>query len=136
MSKVIESSDQVINSQNFSEGSCKNQFGCSQGKAKDNALLGNKGANPHEMTALDLPVPFGFIFTTRTCIEYNRLGEKLPDGIITQVMQVITKIEIHQGKKFGVPQNQMLVSVCSGAAVSMPGMMNTILNLGLNDKIY
>ena len=107
-----------------------------EGKAKDNALLGNKGANLHEMTALDLPVPFGLIFTTRTCIEYNRLGEKLPDGIITQVMQVITKIEIHQGKKFGVPQNQLLVPVCSGAAVSMPGMMDTILNLGLNDKIY
>ena len=69
-----------------------------EGKAKDNALLGNKGANLHEMTALDLPVPFGLIFTTRTCIEYNRLGEKLLDGIITQVMQVITKIEIHQGK--------------------------------------
>ena len=63
-----------------------------EGKAKDNALLGNKGANLHEMTALDLPVPFGFIFTTRTCIEYNRLGEKLPDGFITQVMQVITEI--------------------------------------------
>jgi len=88
------------------------------------------------MTALDLPVPFGFIFTTRTCIEYNRLGGKLPDGIITQVMQVITEIEIHQGKKFGVPQNQLLVSVRSGAVVSMPGMMDTILNLGLNDKIY
>jgi len=105
-----------------------------EGKAKDNALLGNKGANLHEMTALDLPVPFGFIFTTRTCIEYNRLGEKLPDGIITQVMQVITEIEIHQGKKFGVPQNQLLVSVRSGAVVSMPGMMDTILNLGLNDE--
>ena len=88
------------------------------------------------MTALDLPVPFGFILTTKTFIEYNRLGEKLPDGIITQVMQVITEIEIHQSKKFGVPQNQLLVSVCSGAVVSMPGMMDTILNLGLNDKIY
>ena len=107
-----------------------------EGRAKDNALLVNKGANLHEMTALDLPVPFGFIFTTRTCFEYNRLGEKLPDGIITQVMQVITEIEIHQGKKFGVPQNQLMVSVCSGAAVSMPGMMDTILNLGLNDEIY
>ena len=107
-----------------------------EGEAKDNALQGNKGANPHKMTDLDLPVPFGFIFTTSTCIEYNRLGEKLPDGIITQVMQVITKNEIHQGKKFGVPQNQLLVSVCSGAAVSMPIMMNTILKLGLNDEIY
>ena len=107
-----------------------------EGKAKDNALLGNKGANLHEMTALDLPVPIGFIFTTRTCIEYNRLGEKLLDGIITQVMQVITEIEIHQSKKFGDPQNPMLVSVRSGAVVSMPGMMDTILNLGLNDKIY
>ena len=66
----------------------------------------------------------------------SRLGEKLPDGIITQVMQVITEIEIHQGKKFGVPQNQLLVSVCYGAAVSMPRMMDTILNLGLNDEIY
>ena len=55
------------------------------------------------MTALDLPVPFGFIFINRTCIEYNRLGEKLPDGIIAQVMQVITEIEINQGKKLGVP---------------------------------
>jgi len=88
------------------------------------------------MTAPDLPVPFGFIFTTRTCIEYNGLGEKLPDGNIPQVMQVISEIEIHQGKKFGVPQNPLLVSVRSGAAVSMPGMMDTILNLGLNDEIY
>ena len=58
-----------------------------EGKAKDNALLGNKGANLHEMTALDLPVPFGFIFTTRTCIEYNCLGEKLPDGVMNRVMR-------------------------------------------------
>ena len=57
-------------------------------------------------------------------------------GSLPKVMQVITKIEIHQGKKFGVPQNQLLVSVCSGAAVSMPRMMDTILNLGLNDEIY
>ena len=87
------------------------------------------------MTTLDLPVPFGFILTTRTCIEYNRLGGKLPVGVINQV-SVITEIEIHQGKKFGVPQNPLLVSVRSGAAVSMPGMMDTILNLGLNDEIY
>ncbi len=107
-----------------------------EGKAKDNALLGYKGTNLHEMTALDLPVPLGFIFTPRTCIEYNRFGEKLTDGIIIRIMQVITEIKIHQGKKFGVPQNQLLVSVCPGAVVSMPGMMDTILNLGLNDEIY
>ena len=89
--------------------------------------MGNKGANLREITALDLPVQFGFIFTTWTCIKYNHLGEKLPYGIITKVMQVITEIEIHQGKIFGVPQNQLLVSVCSGSAVSMPGMMDTIL---------
>jgi len=58
-----------------------------EGKAKDNALLGNKGANLNEMTALDLPVPFGFIFTTKTCIEYNRLGGKLPDGVMNRVMR-------------------------------------------------
>ena len=58
-----------------------------EGRAKDNALLVNKGANLHEMTALDLPVPFGFIFTTKTCIEYNRLGGKLPDGVMNWVMR-------------------------------------------------
>ena len=107
----------------------------SEGSAKDNTLLGNKGANLCEMTALDMPVPFGFIITTETCLEYNRLGEKLPDDLMDEVMQAITAIEKRFGKKFANVKDPLLVSVRSGAAVSMPGMMDTILNLGLNDKI-
>ncbi|MBC8257823.1 MAG: pyruvate, phosphate dikinase [SAR324 cluster bacterium] len=107
----------------------------SEGRSKDNALLGNKGANLCEMTALDLPVPFGFIISTETCNEFNRLGKQLPDGVMLQVMQAITEIEVQLGKKFGDPLNPLLISVRSGAAVSMPGMMDTILNLGLNDEI-
>ena len=87
MSKVIESSGQVINSQNFSEGSCNSVWLFTEGKAKGNALLGNKDANLCEMKALDLPVPFGFILTTKTCIEYNRLGGKIPDGVMNQVIR-------------------------------------------------
>ena len=87
------------------------------------------------MKTLDLPVPFGFILTTKTCIEYNRLGGKLPVGVINQV-SAITEIEDHQSKQFGDPQNPLLVSVRSGAVVSMPGMMDINLNLGLNDEIY
>ena len=69
-----------------------------EGKAKDNALLGNKGANLHEMIALDLPVPFGFIFTTKTCIEYNRLGGKLPDGVMNRVMRNYRKLRFTKAK--------------------------------------
>ena len=107
----------------------------SEGSAKDNTLLGNKGANLCEMTALNLPVPFGFIITTEACLEYNRLGEKLPEGLMDEVMQAITEIETRFGKKFANAKDPLLVSVRSGAAVSMPGMMDTILNLGLNDEI-
>ena len=87
------------------------------------------------MTALNLPVPFGFIITTEACLEYNRLGEKLPEGLMDEVMQAITAIEKRFGKKFANVKDPLLVSVRSGAAVSMPGMMDTILNLGLNDEI-
>ena len=106
-----------------------------EGKAKDNALLGNIGANFCEMKALDLPVPFGFILTTKTCIEYNRLGGKLPDGVINQVMRNYWNWDSPK-QKFGDPQNLLLFYVRSGAVVSMPGMMDTILNLGLNNEIY
>src|SRR3954453_5109728 len=96
-------------------------------------LLGGKGANLAAMTRINLPVPAGFTITTEVCTAYYASGKKLPPGLIEEVQQNIAKLERETGKKFGDPKNPLLVAVRSGARDSMPGMMDTILNLGLND---
>ncbi|RIL82490.1 pyruvate, phosphate dikinase, partial [Staphylococcus equorum] len=96
-------------------------------------LLGGKGANLSEMKRLGLPVPDGFTLTTEACIEYLKQGETLPEAVITQLKEQLTAFSTRTGKAFSDDQNLLLVSVRSGAKISMPGMMDTILNLGLND---
>ncbi len=98
-------------------------------------LLGGKGANLAEMTKIGLPVPQGFTVTTEACTQYYEDGRKINDEIMTQVMEGVKKMEEINGKKFGDLKNPLLVSVRSGARASMPGMMDTILNLGLNDQV-
>jgi len=102
--------------------------------SKNRMLLGGKGAGLSEMTRLKLPVPPGFTITTQVCNKYYENGMKLPKNVISDVMQNITKIEKKTGKKWNSASNPLLVSVRSGAAISMPGMMDTILNLGLNEQ--
>jgi len=102
--------------------------------SKNRMLLGGKGAGLSEMTHLKLPVPPGFTITTQVCNEYYDNGRKLEKNVIPEVMKNITKIEKKTGKKWNSANNPLLVSVRSGAAISMPGMMDTILNLGLNDQ--
>jgi pyruvate,orthophosphate dikinase len=97
-------------------------------------LLGGKGANLSEMTNIGLPVPPGFTITTETCNLFHELGKKWPEGLWDQVLSSLTKLESKMGMKFNDLVNPLLVSVRSGSAVSMPGMMDTVLNLGLNDK--
>ncbi len=97
-------------------------------------LLGGKGANLAEMTNIGLSVPQGFTVTTEACQAYYAIGENFPDGLWEQVIPAIKDVESTSGKKFGDPENPLLVSVRSGAKISMPGMMDTILNLGLNDQ--
>src|SRR5689334_7641726 len=96
-------------------------------------LLGGKGVGLAEMTQLGIPVPPGFTITTEACRAYMREGGKLPQGLAEQVEEHVGRLEERSGKRFGDPHDPLLVSVRSGAAVSMPGMMDTILNLGLND---
>ncbi len=105
----------------------------SEGNASMRDLLGGKGANLAEMTGLGLPVPQGFTVTTEACNRYYQDGEKIGDDIMAQIFEYLAKAEEINGKKFGDPENPLLVSVRSGARASMPGMMDTILNLGLND---
>ncbi len=97
-------------------------------------LLGGKGANLAEMTRLGIPVPPGFTITTKACIAYLKGGEKLPRGLWKQVQEALRAIEAQTGKRFGEPKNPLLVSCRSGAKFSMPGMMDTVLNIGLNDE--
>jgi pyruvate,orthophosphate dikinase len=104
-----------------------------EGEASKKALLGGKGANLAEMTNIGLPVPYGFTVTTDACAEFYKQGEKLSKEIEKQVNECMRVIEEQSGKKFGDIKDPLLVSVRSGAAISMPGMMDTILNLGLND---
>ena len=104
------------------------------GKGTWKDLLGGKGANLAEMTSIGLPVPPGFTITTEVCGQYYQAGEKLPQGLMADVKKNVSLLEKELGKKFGDARNPLLVSVRSGAAVSMPGMMNTILNLGLTDQ--
>ncbi|AZT90299.1 pyruvate, phosphate dikinase [Caldicellulosiruptor changbaiensis] len=98
-------------------------------------LLGGKGANLAEMTNLGLPVPPGFTVTTEACTRYYDEGEKIADEIVEEIFEKLAELEKITGKKFGDPSNPLLVSVRSGARVSMPGMMDTILNLGINDEV-
>ncbi|HET7815485.1 MAG TPA: pyruvate, phosphate dikinase [Candidatus Baltobacteraceae bacterium] len=105
-----------------------------EGNGKMKELLGGKGAGLAEMTRAGLPVPPGFTITTDTCLKYYALGRKNPPGLSDSVNEAMNELERRTGKGFGDAQNPLLVSVRSGARVSMPGMMDTILNLGLNDK--
>ncbi len=106
-----------------------------EGNATMRNLLGGKGANLAEMTNLGLPVPQGFTITTEACTQYYEDGQKINDEIMGQIMDHINKMEEITGKKFGDKENPLLVSVRSGARASMPGMMDTILNLGLNEEV-
>ena len=107
----------------------------SEGNANMRELLGGKGANLAEMTGLGLPVPQGFTISTEACTQYYEDGQKINDEIKAQIMEYIDKMEAITGKKFGDKENPLLVSVRSGARASMPGMMDTILNLGLNEEV-
>lgn len=105
-----------------------------EGNASMRNLLGGKGANLAEMTNLGLPVPPGLTITTETCMDYINHGNKMPEGLMEEVKTALKDIENQTGKKFGDKENPLLVSVRSGARLSMPGMMETILNLGMNDE--
>ena len=107
----------------------------SEGNAKMRELLGGKGANLAEMTNIGLPVPQGFTITTEACTRYYDDGKVISDEIVAEIMENIKKLEQITGKKFGDLENPLLVSVRSGARASMPGMMDTILNLGLNEEV-
>ena len=106
-----------------------------EGNANMRELLGGKGANLAEMTNLGLPIPQGFTITTEACIEYYDNGETVSDTVKSQIFSSLRELENITGKKFGNPENPLLVSVRSGARASMPGMMDTILNLGLNNEV-
>ena len=107
----------------------------SEGNANMRELLGGKGANLAEMTNLGLPVPYGFTITTEACTQYYEDGKAINPAIEAEIMEYVQKLEEKSGKKFGDIQNPLLVSVRSGARASMPGMMDTILNLGLNETV-
>ncbi len=104
------------------------------GRTDQKPLLGGKGANLAEMTSIGLPVPPGFTITTNVCEQYYKSGRTLPPELAKQMRKAVAFVETESAKRFGDADNPLLVSVRSGAAVSMPGMMNTILNLGLNDR--
>ncbi len=108
-------------------------FAFEEGNAKMKDLLGGKGANLAEMTSLGFPVPPGFTITTRACLEYLKNND-FPPGLLEGVRKEVRRLEEKTGKKFGSSENPLLVSVRSGAPASMPGMMDTVLNLGLNDE--
>ena len=107
----------------------------SEGNASMRELLGGKGANLAEMTKIGLPVPQGFTISTEACTQYYEDGKQINENIRAEIMENISKMEAITGKKFGDKENPLLVSVRSGARASMPGMMDTILNLGLNDEV-
>ena len=110
-------------------------YAFSEGNAKMRELLGGKGANLAEMTVLGMPVPQGFTVTTEACTQYYEDGKQISPEIEAQIFEYLAKLEELTGKKFGDEHNPLLVSVRSGARASMPGMMDTILNLGLNDQV-
>ena len=104
-----------------------------EGRADMRNLLGGKGANLAEMVNIGIPVPAGFTITTEVCTIYYENNQQWPEGLEDQIREAIGKVEAEMGKKFGDPHNPLLFGVRSGARVSMPGMMDTVLNLGLND---
>ena len=106
-----------------------------EGNGSMRELLGGKGANLAEMTNIGLPVPQGFTISTEACTKYYEDGKRINDDIQAEIMQYVSKLEEITGKKFGDLENPLLVSVRSGARASMPGMMDTILNLGLNEQV-
>ena len=106
-----------------------------EGNGSMRELLGGKGANLAEMTNIGLPVPQGFTISTEACTQYYEDGRKINDDIQAEIMEYVKKLEEITGKKFGDKENPLLVSVRSGARASMPGMMDTILNLGLNEEV-
>ncbi|MES2963000.1 MAG: pyruvate, phosphate dikinase [Bdellovibrionota bacterium] len=108
--------------------------GETDGNAKMKDILGGKGANLAEMTSLGIPVPPGFTISTEVCTEFYKHGQKIPESVVGSVEEALARVEKKIGKKFGDKENPLLVSVRSGARASMPGMMDTILNLGLNDE--
>lgn len=108
--------------------------GQTDGQQHDKNLVGGKGANLAEMVSLGIPVPAGFTITTEACTTFYSNGERWPEGLEEQIKENIVRLEEAMGTKFGDPSNPLLVSVRSGARVSMPGMMDTVLNLGLNDE--
>jgi len=115
-------------------GVAKSIYFFDEADGRSKILLGGKGAGLAEMTRLGIPVPPGFIITTEICEKFYEAGKRLPDGLMDEVRKSMRRLESLTGKKFGDPENPLLVSVRSGASVSMPGMMDTILNLGLNDE--
>lgn len=106
-----------------------------EGNSDMRELLGGKGANLAEMTNLGMPIPGGFTITTECCNEYYENNEQISEEIINQIYSALEKLENQTGKKLGSKENPLLVSVRSGARASMPGMMDTILNLGINDEV-
>src|SRR5450432_2207007 len=108
-------------------------FAFEEGSKEQKFLLGGKGANLAEMTKLGLPVPPGFTISTDACRAYMAAGDEIPAGLMDEVAGSLAKLEAKMGKKLGDATDPLLVSVRSGAAFSMPGMMDTVLNLGLND---
>src|SRR6188508_2720649 len=105
-----------------------------EGSKEQKFLLGGKGANLAEMTNLGLPVPPGFTITTEACNAYRQGGQEFPDGLLDEVADHRKHLEEGMGRQLGDPRDPLLVSVRSGAAFSMPGMMDTVLNVGLNDE--
>ena len=109
-------------------------YGLAEGSAQMVQLLGSKGAHVSEMARIGIPVPAGFVITTEACLEYYSLDRRFPDGLWDSVVENVHLLERESGKRFGGARDPLIVSVRSGAAVSMPGMMDTILNLGTNDE--
>jgi pyruvate,orthophosphate dikinase len=126
---------ELLNVSILSENFKKYVYSFNEGDGKNKQLLGGKGANLCEMTQIGLNVPSGFVISTEACLAYLAdENHNLPDGVIAQVKQNMLATEHATGKRFGDAKNPLLVSVRSGSALSMPGMMDTILNLGLNEE--
>ena len=111
-------------------GNVKFVFDFEEGDGKNKQLLGGKGSGLVEMTQIGLPIPFGFVITTEACRQYYAKSKKLPDGLMAEVTKHMKRLENKTKKGFGNAENPLIVSVRSGAALSMPGMMDTVLNLG------
>ena len=133
--KVVIQNKKYIKLRGRKKMSKKYVYLFTEGDASMRELLGGKGANLAEMTKIGLPVPQGFTISTEACTQYYEDGRQINDEIMAEIMEYIEKMEAITGKKFGDKENPLLVSVRSGARASMPGMMDTILNLGLNEEV-